>query len=86
MPVVLIFSGVVGYSAGVRTVGFRLLGNGSQLVEFAFFSGGFVSLPTYQAYHGINPGQSVTYVADFWGEDSTVAMGFKSLTALGVKR
>jgi hypothetical protein len=66
MPVVLIFSGVVGYSAGVRTVGFRLLANGSQLVEFAFFSGGFVSLPTYQAYHGINPGQSVTYVADFW--------------------
>lgn len=86
MPVVLIFSGGVGYSAGVKTVGFRLLSDGGLLAEYGLFTGSFVSLPAYQAYQTIPAGQSRTYVAQFYGEDSTVVMGFKSLTALGVKR
>jgi hypothetical protein len=86
MPTVIFFSAGVGYSSGVRTVGFRLLSNGGLLAEYGLFSGGFVSLPSFQAYEVIGAGQTRTYIAQFFGQDSTVSMGFRGLTAIGVKR
>ena len=86
MPVILIFSAAVGYSAGIRTTGFRLFANGSILVDYGVFTQAFVSFPCYQVYHTIGAGQSATYIAEFFGQDSTVAMGYRALTALGVKR
>ena len=86
MPVVVFFSAVVGYSAGVRSVGFAINDNTSQLGSFGIFSGGFVSLPSFQVYSGVNPFSSNTFTVFYYGEDATVQMGFKSLTALGVKR
>jgi hypothetical protein len=86
MGVVLLFSGVVYYNSGLRTTAFRVLADYVPIAEFGFFSGDFVSMPSYQIYHTISPNSSVFFIADYYGQDGTAIMGYRSLTALGVKR
>lgn len=93
MPVVLSFNARMSYTGftypGANTFtitsGFRLLKNGSTIADPGL-SGLADIYPSFQFLDVLSPGSSATYSVQFYGANSGVRLGLRSLTAIGVKR
>ena len=79
------FSARVGYTAGLKMTGYRVVQDGVVLVDYGYMTA-FTDFPSFSfaAYVPVNTTSTIS--VQFWGEDSTVSVGYRSLTLFGVKR
>ena len=86
MTVQGMFSARVGYYAGVKTTNYRVLEDGGVIVEYGSVTASYVDFPSFSFTGNVWPGTGKNYTVQFWGQDSSVIMGYRSLMLLGVKR
>jgi len=86
IAVVGMFTAGVGYAAGLRSTQYRVLVDGSVLVDYGIITGAYEVFPSFNFLGHVPARSSRTFVVQFAGEDSDVRMAYRSLTLLGVKR
>ena len=86
LPVLCFFSGRVGYSAGVRETRWRGQANYEVVADYGSISKAYADFPSFHFYYVCAPGENVWLNVEFWGADSTVSLGYRSLVILGVRR
>ena len=90
MSVVLLFTARVGYTSGAKITGYRIragsaLGGGTLIANFGTI-GAINDFPSFQFFAEISAGETVFYEFEWFGEDSTVQVDYRVMTALGVRR
>lgn len=86
MFVTALFAARVGYTSGIRQVGYVATKNGNPLVDYGFISGAFNDFPSFHFSAPLAAGETATFGVRFWGQDDTVSMGQRALLLLGTKR
>jgi len=81
----LFFSCRQGYSAGVKTSGFRIYAGATIILDYGTTTA-YNDYPNLSCQYTIPASTSVTFAAQFFGQDGTVTIGQRNLMFLGVKR
>jgi hypothetical protein len=85
MSVILLFTARVAYSSGARTTGYRVRKDAAVLGDFGTIDA-INDLPSFQLFDTLAANSSAIYSFDWFAQDSTVSIGYRVSTALGVRR
>lgn len=85
MSVIGFFSGRVGYSGSPVDTWYRVIKNGSILIDYGGV-GAFLDFPSFQFYDTLVGGTTGVYTVQWAGANSGVSIGYGGLTVLGTKR
>ena len=85
MNIIGMFAARAGYVDGLKTTGYRVVKDGSVLVDYGS-TNAFMDFPSFHFAATVAANTTSTFSVQFWGTDSTVSLGYRSLVLLGVKR
>ena len=85
LPVIILFTGRVGYSLLSVQTGYRILKDGNIIGDFGLLSA-VQDFPSFQYFNTLDAGQTSTFTVQWYGENTGVMIDFRAITLLGVKR